>query len=97
MNGCEGGFNVAKKSIEILLSRTYPKYRVLGEPQMSKRGLYHTVSTKKFKKIHRGYMNFLQYADGTNSLEGISKLIKLELSTVKKINEILLQKKLISN
>ena len=97
LNGCEGGFNVAKKSIEILLSRTYPKYRILGEPQMSKRGLYHTVSTKKFKKIHRGYMNFLQYADGTNSLEGISKLIKLDLITVKKINEILLQKKLISN
>ena len=42
-------------------------------------------------------MNFLQYADGTNSLEGISKLIKLDLSAVKKINEILLQKKLISN
>jgi hypothetical protein len=29
-------------------------------------------------------MDFLQYADGTNSLEKISSLIKLELNSVKK-------------
>ena len=29
-------------------------------------------------------MDFLQYADGTNSLEKISNLIKLELNSVKK-------------
>ena len=38
---------------------------------MGKRGLYPTLSTKKEHKLTSGYMNFLQYADGTNSLEKI--------------------------
>jgi hypothetical protein len=41
-------------------------------------------------------MDFLQYADGTNSLEKISNLIKLELNSVKKINSILFKNNLIN-
>ena len=63
---------------------------------MGKRGLYPTLSTKGEKKITRNYMSFLQYADGTNSLEKISNLIKLELKLVKKINNILLKNKLVT-
>ena len=95
LKGCFGGFNVAKKSIEILLERIYPKYKIMCEPQMGKRGLYPTLSTKNEKKLARSYMDFLQYADGTNSLEKISNLIKLELNFVKKINSILNKNNLI--
>ena len=95
LKGCTGGFNVAKKSIEILLERIYPKFKVMCEPQMSKRGLYPTLSTKNEKKLTKSYMNFLQYADGTNSLENISNLIKLDLKSVKKICNILFQNSLI--
>ena len=42
------------------------------------------------------YMDFLQYADGTNSLEKISYLIKLELNSVKKINSILFKNNLLN-
>ena len=80
-----GGFNVVKKSIEILLKRIYPKYKILCEPQMSRRGLKTTLSTKNKNKINNNYMNFLQYADGTNSLEKISKIIKLNLKSVRRI------------
>ena len=89
IKGCQDGFNVAKKSIEILLKRTYPKCKILCEPQMGKRNLYPTLSIKKKKPLTKNYMNFLQYSDGTNSLEKISKLIKLDLRSVKKINNIL--------
>ncbi len=85
IKGCTGGFNVAKKSIEILLQRIYPQYKILCEPQMSKRGFYPTLSTKNKNKLTKNYMNFLQYADGTNSLEKISKLIKLNLKSVRRI------------
>ena len=88
---------VAKKSIEILLNKTYPKFKIICEPQMGKRGLYPTLSTKGEKKLTRNYMSFLQYVDGTNSLEKISNLINLELKSVKKINNILLKNKLITN
>ena len=96
LKGCVGGFNVAKKSIEILLERIYPKCKILCEPQMGKRGLYPNFSTKNKNKLTRSYMDFLQYADGTNSLEKISNLIKLELNFVKKINSILFKNNLIN-
>jgi len=89
LKGCVGGFNVARKSIEILLERTYPKCKIMCEPQMGKRGLYPTLSTKGKEQLTRSYMNFLQYSDGTNSLEKISKLIKLDLRFVKKIYKLL--------
>tara|TARA_B100001057_G_scaffold221221_1_gene221618 strand:+ start:6491 stop:7780 length:1290 start_codon:yes stop_codon:yes gene_type:complete len=85
LKGCVGGLNVARKSIEILLERVYPICKIMCEPQMGKRGLYPTLSTKGKKKLIKSYMNFLQYADGTNSLEKISNLINLNLNSVKKI------------
>jgi len=96
IKGCQGGFNVARKSIEILLERIYPKCKIMCEPQMGKRGLYPTLSTKNENKLTQNYMDFLQYADGTNSLEKISSLIKLNLKSVKKIYLILLKNNLIS-
>ena len=96
LKGCVGGFNVARKSIEILLERIYPKCKIMCEPQMGKRGLYPTLSTKNENKLTRSYMDFLQYADGTNSLEKISNLIKLDLKSVRKIYQILLKNFLIS-
>ena len=94
--GCLGGFNVARKSIEILLKRIYPNSKIMCEPQMSKRGLYPTLSSKNESKLSKSYMDFLQYADGTNSLEKISNLIKLDFKSVKKIYLILLKNKLVN-
>ncbi len=94
--GCLGGFNVARKSIEILLERVYPKCKIMCEPQMGKRGLYPTLSAKNKKELTKSYMDFLQYADGTNSLEKISSLIKFDLKSVRKIYNILLRNNLIN-
>ena len=66
------------------------------EPQMGKRGLYPTLSTKNKNKLTKNYMIFLQYADGTNSLEKISNLIKLDLKSVKKIYSILFKNELVN-
>ena len=63
---------------------------------MDKRDLYPTNPTKKQKKMLLSYLDFLQYSDGTNSLEKISSLIKLDLKSVKKIYLFLLKKNLIS-
>jgi aminopeptidase-like protein len=95
LKGCMGGYNVAKKSIEILLDRDYPKCKIMCEPQLGRRGLYPTLSTKNKDKLIRSYMDFLQYADGTNSLEKISNLIKLDLKAVRKIYQILFKNYLV--
>jgi len=97
LKGISGGFNVAKESIEIMSKKIFPKYKIICEPQMGKRGLYPTLSDLNASKTTRDYMNFLQYADGYNSLEKISNLLKLDLKDVKKINQILLRYRLINN
>ena len=62
-----------------------PRNKILCEPQMSKRGLYPTISTKKENEITKNYMSFLQYADGKNSLDKISKILKINNTQTKKI------------
>ena len=97
LKGVTGGFNVAKKSIEVILENIYPKFKVLCEPQMGKRGLYPLLSTKTKSKLIISYMDFLQYSDGSNSLKKISNLINVSYEASKKINSTLLKNNLISN
>ena len=84
LKGITGGFKVAKTAIEILLKKIVPKNKILCEPQMSKRGLYPTFY-QKIKKYHKNYMNFLQYSDGKNSLDEISKILNINDKLTKKI------------
>ncbi len=85
LRGVKGGYNVVKKSITILLNKIIPKNKILCEPHMGKRGLYPTLSTKEKNSTTTNYMNFLQYADGNNSIEKISKKINLSVNLTKKI------------
>ena len=95
--GLEGGYNVTKKAIEILMgldlnkplnrkkTNSFPKNKILCEPMMSKRNLYPTLGNTHRSKNLINVMNFLQYADGTNSLNTISELIKISLKKTNKI------------
>ena len=83
--GVGGGFKVAKKAIEILIKKIIPKNNILCEPQMSKRGLYRNLSTKYKHIFGNKLLNFLQFADGTNDLNQISKLIKINYKESLKI------------
>ena len=83
--GINGGFKVASQAIGILLKKIIPKNKVLCEPQMGKRGLYPTLSTKYGKKITKNYMSFLQYSDGRNDLQDISHILKINMTLTKQI------------
>ena len=96
LKGLTEGFKVAKKSIEIILENFYPKNTILGEPHMSKRGLYSTLSTKNKRGWSKSYLDFLQYSDGTNSVKKISELINLDYKSVKKMSLNLLKYRLIA-
>ncbi|WP_335923450.1 DUF4910 domain-containing protein [Shewanella chilikensis] len=74
-NGLEGGFNALKTTLDIIESNLYPKMEVLCEPQLGKRGLYPTLSTKESGKQVRAMMNLITYSDGSKSLFEISELI----------------------
>ena len=96
--GLIGGYNVAKKTIEILQKKIIPINKILCEPNMGKRKLYPLLSFAQKKNYGqtKDLMNFLTYADGKNDLDTISKYIKKNYSAVKKIHNLLKNKKLIS-
>ncbi len=91
--GVFGSYNVLKQAIEIIQKNTYPKAILHGEPMLGKRGLYSRLSKNNSWKKSRQLLDFLQYSDGTNSLNQISKLTKIKrgklnsiLNTLKKFN-----------
>ena len=73
--GLQGGFKALRNSIQIIENNVYLKTTVFGEPQLGKRGLYPTLSTKESGKQVRKMMNLLSYCDGVNSLLEIAELI----------------------
>ena len=95
LKGLTGGYNLAKNSIKIIQNNTYPISKILCEPQMGKRGLYPTLSVKSRRKETKKFMDFLQYSDGFNSLNKISKLINLDIKSTKKIYKVLSKKNLL--
>ena len=75
-SGLEGGFIALRRAIEIIEQNCYPKVTVFCEPQLGKRGLYPTLSTKKSANHVRAMMNLISYCDGSRSLLDIANLIK---------------------
>ena len=73
--GLVGAYEVLKECLVLIEENHKYKIKCLGEPQLGKRGLYPTISTKSSAKM--GSMrNFIAYADGKNDLIDISEKIK---------------------
>ena len=80
-----------KKLVEKKLNNPRAKY--VCEPHLSKRKLTYTISNLSNKNVlkhglRQKILNFLQYADGSNSLKEISRFIKLKKHQTKKIFKI---------
>jgi aminopeptidase-like protein len=75
--GLEGGYNAIKKALELIENNKNYKVTMLGEPQLSKRGLYPFIS-KKYKDEHVALMtNFISLCDGNTSLLDIAERLKI--------------------
>jgi aminopeptidase-like protein len=72
--GLAGGFNALTCALESLERNLYPLVTVLGEPQLGKRGLYPTLSTKSSGAEVRLMMNLITWSDGSRSLLEIAEL-----------------------
>ena len=73
--GLEGGFNALQQAILAVEHNVRPKTIVLGEPQLGKRGLYPTLSTKESGEQVRAMMDLISYCDGRHDLLEIAELI----------------------
>lgn len=73
--GLEGGFEAIRKTIELIEhNRTY-RATSPCEPQLGKRGLYPTLSTRGAGYAVRSMTNVLAYADGTRDLIDLADFI----------------------
>jgi len=75
-SGLDGSFIALSRAIEILEQNLYLKATVLCEPQLGKRGLYPTLTTKEFGEQFRTMMHLISYCDGSRSLLEIADLVK---------------------
>lgn len=69
--GLQGSLEIYKKCLDLFERNFTPRVTILGEPQLGRRGLYPSVSTKNTRQIVGSMMDFIAYSDGTNDLVDI--------------------------
>ena len=85
--GLAGGFDAIRQCLEVLEANIKPNITVLGEPQLGKRGLYPTLSTKESGAVVRTMMNLISYSDGEHDLVTIAEKISAPVSELLPIIE----------
>ena len=73
--GLRGGYEMVRECIEVVESNRTYRVTCHGEPQLGKRGLYPSLSTKTSGASVDTMMDFIAYADGANDLIDISNII----------------------
>ena len=74
-SGLEGAFNVLKNTLTLIEKNKKWKAKNLCEPQLGKRGLYPTISTKSSWETVRTMMDLLAYADGSKDIISLAEEI----------------------
>lgn len=78
--GLSGSYDLLKKIVQCIEANETVMTTVLCEPQLGKRGLYSTTSTRDSWKQSRNMVNLVAYADGTVDLIGIAEAIGVALN-----------------
>lgn len=88
--GFQGSYEVMTQVIQALEYNAKYRLKVLGEPQLGRRGLYPTLSHKGNHDEVAAMLDFTAYADGQNDLIDISKIlgvpIKILVDIVEKLS-----------
>jgi aminopeptidase-like protein len=73
--GLAGSFLAYKHILECLEGNCFPRVTVLCEPQLGRRGLYPSLSTKNSSSEVRAMMNLIAYCDGSLGLLEVAERI----------------------
>ncbi len=87
--GLEGAFEALQKCLRALEVNKVWRCTVLGEPNLDRRGLYPTLSSKDTDAQVREILNFLAYADGGNDLLEIAERIGVDVFECEALSEAL--------
>lgn len=80
--GLQGGLDVIRECVMILEKEPVIVANQLGEPQLGRRGLYHTVMKRTTPEDVLLRTNVLAYSDGHHDLDDMSELFQVEKEVV---------------
>jgi len=94
--GLRTSLELFKKLVLNFENELIPFNKIMCEPFMSKRNLYHSMNTYKNKtNITQDTMNILSFCDGQHTKDDIARVFRLKKTYVLKILNILKSKKII--
>jgi len=94
-SGLNGGYWAIRRAIEAIEQNKKYRVTVTCEPQMSKRGLYPSLSIKKSNKEVRLMMNLISLCDGQMSILEIAELLNTPIWDLYELITQLLEHKLL--
>ena len=94
--GLNGGYSALKKAIEAVENNKKYKTNIMCEPQMSKRGLYPTLSIKKSDNKIKLMMDFISLCDGKSTLLEIAEILNVPIWDLYDLTKLLKKQKIIS-
>jgi len=89
--GLQESYEILRECIFTLENNFIYKTKVFCEPQLGKRGLYPTLSTKESGKQVRNMMNLIAYADGEHDLIEIADIMGIPATDLISLAQILLE------
>lgn len=95
INGLKGGYEAIKCALETIENNKYPKIKIFCEPQLSKRGLYPDLSSKKSHGKMKLLMNLITYSDGKKSLLEIAEILEVPVWSLYPLVETLVKNNLL--
>ena len=80
--GLQGGLDLVRTCIEEFEEAVYYRTTVLGEPQLGRRGLYHSMHGRTVEDVFLLRTHVLAYADGRHSVTDMAELFQRPLADV---------------
>ncbi len=102
--GLTESFEVIKRIIDVLEFGIYPKSKILGEPNLGRRGLYSSISQKNEAEFpNKNYLyddsrvrtNLIAFSDGITNFFKIATLLKVPLDKLLKEYDVLRKAKIL--
>ena len=85
--GLQGGLDLMRHALSVLEGNRTWRSSTFGEPQMGRRGLYPTMSTRNSGMSVRDLMNVLAFCDGETDVMTIAAIVGLSVAETAALSE----------
>lgn len=89
--GLQGGLDIAKECINVLETEPVLSTTTYGEPQLGKRGLYHTSLNKNTSPEIMLLTDLLAYGDGSHSISDMAELTGVGERRIRSVVDVLVE------